>query len=88
MDDFIDFCNLNPDRTATGGGELEAWLTSHGIPFKHREGPAGDTVFLIHRTDYDRVAQLWGEYRGSSDYILKHLSPWVDKSRQPPPRPS
>jgi len=88
MDDYIDFCNLNPARTATDSSDLEAWLSGHGIPFRHREGPAGDTVFLILRQDYDRVAQLWGEYRGSSDYILKHLSPWQEKSRPTPPRPS
>ena len=85
MDDFIDFCNLNPERTTTDVSDLEVWLAQLSIPFRHREGPAGDTVFLIHREDYERAVQLWGDYRGSADYILKRHAPWI-KNGAPPPR--
>lgn len=84
MDSFVDFCNLNPARTTTDTSDLEAWLSMHGIPFKHREGPAGDTVFLVPQQDYARAVEMWGDYRGSADYILKKHAPWLDKSRKPP----
>ena len=80
VDDFIDFCNLNPDRTTTDCSDLETWLLGHGIPFRHREGPAGDTVFMIQRADFERAVELWGEYRGSADYILKRHAPWIKRS--------
>lgn len=75
MDDYIDFCNLNPARTQTDCSDLEAWLNAQGIAFRHREGPAGDTVFMVPRADFERAVQLWGEYRGSGDYILSRLDP-------------
>jgi hypothetical protein len=86
MDGFIDFCNLNPARTTTDTQELEAWLSEHGIAFRHRDGPAGDTVFLVHESDYARAAALWGEYRGSADYILKKHAPWLRSSGPTPPK--
>ena len=84
MDGFIDFCNLNPARTTTDTLDLEAWLSQHGIAFRHRDGPAGDTVFLVLREDYTRAVELWGEYRGSADYILKKHAPWLPKSHPSP----
>ena len=84
MDDYIDFCNLNPAYTTTDTSDLEVWLSQHGIPFMHREGPAGDTVFLVPREFYAKAVELWGDYRGSADYILKKHAPWIGKSRTPP----
>lgn len=72
--DFIEFCHLHPSRTVTDVSDLEAWLTERGIEFRHQAGPAGDTVFLVPRDVYARAVELWGDYRGSSDFILKRLS--------------
>ena len=86
MDEYIEFCNLNPARTATDTTELEAWLTRHKIPFRHRDGPAGDTVFLVRSGDYPRAVELWGEYRGSADFILRRHAAWVQIEPKPPAR--
>ena len=83
-DGYIEFCHLHPARTTTDTSDLEAWLRDRNIPFKHSEGPAGDTVFLVPREIYEKAVELWGEYRGSAEYILKRHAPWLDKSR---PRP-
>jgi hypothetical protein len=86
MEEYIDFCNLNPARTTTDPGDLEMWLLKHGIPFRHREGPAGDTTFLVRREDYPRAVELWGDYRGSADYIIEKHAPRPER-RPPSPRP-
>jgi hypothetical protein len=84
VDGYIDFCHLNPDRTTTDTSDLELWLGERGIPFKHREGPAGDTVFLVPQDVYERAVALWGEYRGSADYILKKHAPWLNDAPKRP----
>lgn len=80
---YVEFCHLNPSRTATDVGDLELWLAERAILFRHREGPAGDTVFLVPREQYARAVELWAEYRGSSDYILQRLA-----AEQPPSPPA
>ena len=84
-DSFVDFCHLNPSRTTTDTSDLEAWVNERGIPFTHRDGPAGDTVFRVPRELYARAVELWGEYRGSEDYILKKHAPWLTARPQRPP---
>ncbi|HXX93142.1 MAG TPA: hypothetical protein VEN81_05880 [Planctomycetota bacterium] len=85
-DGYIDFCHLNPSRTTTDTSDLELWLTERQIPFKHREGPAGDTVFRVPREVYARAVELWGDYRGSADYILKKHAPWLTVRAPRPPQ--
>lgn len=85
-DGFVDFCHLNPSRTTTDTSDLEAWLAERRIPFTHRDGPAGDTVFRVPREHYARAVELWGEYRGSEDYILKKHAPWLAARTQRPPQ--
>lgn len=69
-DDFVDFCHLNPALTNTDTSDLEVWLNRNNIPFRHRSGPGGDTVFQVQNKEYARAVQLYGDYRGSADYIL------------------
>jgi hypothetical protein len=83
-DGYVDFCHLNPDRTTTDVSDLEVWLNERRIPFKHQEGPAGDTVFRVPREIYAQAVELWGEYRGSADYILSKNARWLTT---PVPRP-
>lgn len=85
VEEYIDFCHLNPARTTTDTSDLELWLGERQIPFRHREGPGGDTVFLVPRDIYERAVELWGDYRGSADYILKKHAPWLGEApkRQP-----
>lgn len=79
---YVEFCHLNPSRTATDVGDLELWLAERAIAFKHREGPAGDTVFLVPRELYAKAVELWADYRGSADFILQRLT-----EEMPPPLP-
>lgn len=83
-DGFVDFCHLNPSRTTTDPCDLEAWLSERHIPFTHRDGPAGDTVFRVPRAVYARAVEMWGDYRGSADYILRKHAAWLTVR---PPRP-
>jgi hypothetical protein len=85
-DGYIDFCHLNPSQTTTDTTDLELWLVERQIPFKHREGPAGGTVFRVPREVYAQAVELWGDYRGSSDYILKKHAPWLTVRSQRPPQ--
>jgi hypothetical protein len=82
-DGYIEFCHLHPARTLTDTSDLEAWLSGHQIPFKHCAGPAGDTVFRVPRESYERAVELWAEYRGSEDFILKRHAPWLTRGRKP-----
>jgi hypothetical protein len=84
-DGYIEFCHLHPARTTTDTSDLEVWLAERGIPYKHSEGPAGDTVFRVPREIYEKAVELWGDYRGSEDYILKRHAPWLVKKQ--PKRP-
>jgi len=84
-DEFIDFCHLNPSQTTTDTGDLEAWLSERNIPFAHRDGPAGDTVFRVPRSVYAMAVELWGDYRGSADYILKKHAAWLTARPPGPP---
>ena len=87
-DGYVEFCHLHPDRTTTDVSDLELWLNERLIPFKHREGPAGDTVFRVPQGEYARAVELWGEYRGSADYILsKHASWLTARVPRPPKKP-
>lgn len=85
--DWVEFCHLNPSRTATDTLELSSWLAERGVRFRHRDGPAGDTVFLVTRADYARAVELWADYRGSADFILKRHAPDLDFSTPAPGRP-
>lgn len=76
-DVFVEWCHLNPARTKTDTADLETWLSERKIPYRHREGPAGDTVFLVPRGAYGRAVELWADYRGSEDYILRSHAPWL-----------
>jgi hypothetical protein len=82
-DAFVEFCHLNPARTTTDSSDLESWLTERKIPFRHSEGPAGDTVFHVPREAYARAVELWADYRGSEDYILRKHAPWLTRPRNP-----
>lgn len=82
-DGYVEFCHLNPARTKSDTSDLESWLSERQIPYKHRPGPAGDTVFRVPRDAYARAVELWAEHRGSEDYILKTYAPWL--SRRPGP---
>jgi hypothetical protein len=84
-DGFVEFCHLNPARTTTDTSDLAAWLAERNIPFKHSDGPAGDTVFRVPRSAYPRAVELWSDYRGSEDYILRKHAPWLERARRRPP---
>ena len=85
-DGYVEFCHLNPSRTATDVVDLEFWLGERQIVFRHREGPGGDTVFLVPRAQYARAVELWADYRGSSDYILQRLAAEMLPAPPVPPR--